>query len=451
MFPLPVATPLDRRSVLKVGFGGLAALAGGTSRGAVAKGRAKTIIFLHQWGGPSHHDTIDPKPDAPDNIRGELGVLKTRVPGALVSDLLPNTSKIIDQVCQIRSLHHTMANHNSAGYYSLTGMAPSTDDQRLRDSRDLFPAYGAIADRFAPTPAGIPGFVSFPHTIADGSITPGQHASFLGKRHDPLFVGQDPNQAGFKLPELALPAGITPERLARRGEARRIIERQLGDLEQTALARGLGEQYDRAHALLASPRVREAFDLSREPDAVRDRYGRTTYGQSCLLARRLAEAGCRWIQVYLHPSIGGAKGGWDTHGFRGEKMYPILKNHLLPLMDQTLPTLLLDLQERGLLESTLLVWVGEFGRSPKINDLAGRDHWPKCYPALLAGAGVKPGHIHGRSDKIGAYPASDACKPEDLSATLFHLMGIKPATEIRDPLDRPLPLSPGKVIDGVLA
>lgn len=451
MFPLPVATPLDRRSVLKVGFGGLAALAGGTSRGAVAKGRAKTIIFLHQWGGPSHHDTIDPKPDAPDNIRGELGVLKTRVPGALVSDLLPNTSKIIDKVCQIRSLHHTMANHNSAGYYSLTGMAPSTDDQRLRDSRDLFPAYGAIADRFAPTPAGIPGFVAFPHTIADGSITPGQHASFLGKRHDPLFVGQDPNQPGFKLPELALPAGITPERLARRGEARRIIERQLGDLEQTALARGLGEQYDRAHALLASPRVREAFDLSREPDAVRDRYGRTTYGQSCLLARRLAEAGCRWIQVYLHPSIGGAKGGWDTHGFRGEKMYPILKNHLLPLMDQTLPTLLLDLQERGLLESTLLVWVGEFGRSPKINDLAGRDHWPKCYPALLAGAGVKPGHIHGRSDKIGAYPASDACKPEDLSATLFHLMGINPATEIRDPLDRPQPLSPGKVIDGVLA
>lgn len=451
MFPLPVATPLDRRSVLKVGFGGLAALAGGTSRGAVAKGRAKTIIFLHQWGGPSHHDTIDPKPDAPDNIRGELGVLKTRVPGALVSDLLPNTSKIIDKVCQIRSLHHTMANHNSAGYYSLTGMAPSTDDQRLRDSRELFPAYGAIADRFAPTPAGIPGFVAFPHTIADGSITPGQHASFLGKRHDPLFVGQDPNQPGFKLPELALPAGITPERLARRGEARRIIERQLGDLEQTALARGLGEQYDRAHALLASPRVREAFDLSREPDAVRDRYGRTTYGQSCLLARRLAEAGCRWIQVYLHPSIGGAKGGWDTHGFRGEKMYPILKNHLLPLMDQTLPTLLLDLQERGLLESTLLVWVGEFGRSPKINDLAGRDHWPKCYPALLAGAGVKPGHIHGRSDKIGAYPASDACKPEDLSATLFHLMGINPATEIRDPLDRPQPLSPGKVIDGVLA
>lgn len=451
MFPLPVATPLDRRSVLKVGFGGLAALAGGTSRGAVAKGRAKTIIFLHQWGGPSHHDTIDPKPDAPDNIRGELGVLKTRVPGALVSDLLPNTSKIIDKVCQIRSLHHTMANHNSAGYYSLTGMAPSTDDQRLRDSRELFPAYGAIADRFAPTPAGIPGFVAFPHTIADGSITPGQHASFLGKRHDPLFVGQDPNQPGFKLPELALPAGITPERLARRGEARRIIERQLGDLEQTALARGLGEQYDRAHALLASPRVREAFDLSREPDAVRDRYGRTTYGQSCLLARRLAEAGCRWIQVYLHPSIGGAKGGWDTHGFRGEKMYPILKNHLLPLMDQTLPTLLLDLQERGLLESTLLVWVGEFGRSPKINDLAGRDHWPKCYPALLAGAGVKPGHIHGRSDKIGAYPASDACKPEDLSATLFHLMGINPATEIRDPLDRLLPLSPGKVIDGVLA
>lgn len=452
MFPLPLMSPLDRRSVLKVGFGGLAALAGATHGNAAnPKAKAKTIIFLHQWGGPSHHDTIDPKPDAPDNIRGELGVLQTKVPGALVSDLLPRTSKIIDRLCQIRGLHHTMANHNSAGYYSLTGIAPATDDQRLRDSRDLFPGYGAIADKFAPTAAGIPGFVSFPHTIADGSITPGQHASFLGKRHDPLFVGQDPNQAGFRLPELALPAGITPERMARRGEARRIIERQLGELENASLARGLGEQYDRAHSLLASTKVREAFDLSREPDAVRDRYGRTTYGQSCLLARRLAEAGCRWIQVYLHPSIGGAKGGWDTHGFRGEKMYPILKNHLLPLMDQTLPTLFEDLEERGLFENTLVVWVGEFGRSPKINDLAGRDHWPKCYPAMLAGAGVKRGYIHGRSDKIGAYPASDGCKPEDLSATLFHLLGINPATEIRDPLDRPLPLSPGRVIEEVLA
>ena len=452
MFPLPLMSQLDRRSVLKVGFGGLAALAGATHGNAAnPKAKAKTIIFLHQWGGPSHHDTIDPKPDAPDNIRGELGVLQTKVPGALVSDLLPRTSKIIDRLCQIRGLHHTMANHNSAGYYSLTGIAPATDDQRLRDSRDLFPGYGAIADKFAPTAAGIPGFVSFPHTIADVSITPGQHASFLGKRHDPLFVGQDPNQAGFRLPELALPAGITPERMARRGEARRIIERQLGELENASLARGLGEQYDRAHSLLASTKVREAFDLSREPDAVRDRYGRTTYGQSCLLARRLAEAGCRWIQVYLHPSIGGAKGGWDTHGFRGEKMYPILKNHLLPLMDQTLPTLFEDLEERGLLENTLVVWVGEFGRSPKINDLAGRDHWPKCYPAMLAGAGVKRGYIHGRSDKIGAYPASDGCKPEDLSATLFHLLGINPATEIRDPLDRPLPLSPGRVIEEVLA
>ena len=443
---------LDRRAVLRVGFGGLgAALTPGFLAAASREAKAKTIIFLHQWGGPSHHDTIDPKPDVPDVVRGELGVMPSSLPGTPICDRLPRLARLLNRTCQIRSLHHTMANHNSAGYYSLTGMAPATDDQRLRDSRDLFPAYGAIADRFAPSPPGVPGFVSFPHTIADGSITPGQHASFLGKRHDPLFVGQDPNQAGFKLPELALPADITPERLARRGEARRIIERQLGDLENAAMARGLGEQYDRAHALLASSQVREAFDLSREPAPSRDRYGRTTYGQSCLLARRLAEAGCRWIQVYLHPSIGGAMGGWDTHGFRGEAMYPILKKHLLPLMDQTLPTLLEDLEERGLLETTLVVWVGEFGRSPRINNLAGRDHWPKCYPALLAGAGVKRGHVYGRSDKLGAYPAADACRPEDLSATLFHLLGINPATEIRDPLNRPLPLSPGRILEGILA
>ena len=449
----PLPDELTRRVALRVGFGGLGAalLPGMVPASAKRPAKVKTVIFLHQWGGPSHHDTVDMKPEAPSAVRGEFKPIASSLPGVPVCERLPALAKVIDRFCQIRSLNHTMKNHNSAGYYSLTGMAPPSDDQRLRDSRELFPAYGSIADRFAPPPAGVPGFVAFPHQIADGSITPGQHGSFLGKVHDPLFVGLDPAQPGFKLPELSLPEGVDPARLARREEARALVEAQLGPLEKAPLALGMAEQHGKALALLGSAKVRDAFDLSKEPDAVRERYGRTTYGQSCLLARRLAEAGCRWIQVYFNRSIGGTRGGWDTHGFRGEAMYPILKDHLLPITDQTLPTLILDLEERGLLETTLLVWVGEFGRSPRINNIAGRDHWPQCYPALLAGAGVKRGHVHGRSDKLGAYPASDPCRPEDLSATLFHLLGIDPATEIRDALNRPLPLSPGRVIEGVLA
>jgi hypothetical protein len=184
---------------------------------------------------------------------------------------------------------------------------------------------------------------------------------------------------------------------------------------------------------------------------LRDRYGRTTYGQGCLLARRLVEAGTRFINVYFSPNIGGCTGGWDTHGFNGKPMYPILKNYLLPLTDQVVPVLLEDLEARGLLEETLVIWVGEFGRSPRINDLAGRDHWPQCYTALLAGGGVKRGFVYGASDRIGAYPANDPLRPEDLAATLFELLGIDPRTEVYDPLNRPLPIAPGNVITDVMA
>ena len=422
----------------------------GTAR-AANLGRAKSVIFLHQWGGPGQHETFDMKPNAIESVRGAFKPIQSSLTGVPVCELLPGMAPWMNKVTLIRSLNHTMKNHNSAGYYSLTGYAPPSDDQRLRDSRDLFPAYGSIVDRLSPAPSGVPTFAALPHVIADGSITPGQHASFLGKKHDPLFVGADPNKSGYKLPELTLPSSVTPERLARRREALRIVESQAADLDNLEKARGVSEQLERAFSMVTSTRVRDAFDLSREDPAVRDAYGRTTYGQSCLVARRLVEVGVRFVNVYFHKSIGGCDGGWDTHGFREKPMNPILKSHLLPITNQTLPTLLNDLQERGLLDSTLVVWVGEFGRSPKINNLQGRDHWPQCYTALLAGGGVRKGHVHGASDKTGAYPALDPCKPEDLSATMFHLLGINPATELRDALDRPLAISPGRVIEGVLA
>jgi hypothetical protein len=357
----------------------------------------------------------------------------------------------MDKVTLVRSVHHTMKNHNSAGYYSLTGHAPPTDDQRLRDSRDLFPAYGSVVDRLAPARAGVPTFVSYPYVIRDGSITPGQHASFLGKAHDPLFIGQDPNSPDFRLPELSLPANLSSERLANRREMLRLIDRQAELLEFSARARGIDAHYERALTMLSSPAVKQAFDLSAGPSAVRDRYGRTTYGQGCLLARRLVEAGARFINVYFSQFIGGCEGGWDTHGFNDKPMYPILKKYLLPITEHTLPTLLDDLDQRGLLDTTLVVWVGEFGRSPRINKLAGRDHWPQCYTALLAGGGVKRGHVYGSSDKLGAYPAADPVRPEDLSATLFHLLGIDPKTEVYDALNRPLPISTGRVLTDLLA
>jgi hypothetical protein len=446
---------LTRRHALQVGGLGLLGLhlpaLLRAQHGGKRKARAKSVIFLHQFGGPSHHDTFDMKPSAPDVVRGEFKPIATSATGIQICERLPRTAKVMHKVTLVRTLKHTMKNHNSAGYYSLTGHAPPTDDQRLRDSRDLFPAYGSVVSKLAPAKAGLPTFVSFPYTIRDGSITPGQHASFLGKSHDPLFISQDPNSPDFRLPELSLPSNISPERLNNRREVLKLIDQQTELMEFSARAKGIDEHYQRAMAMLSSPAVKKAFDLSSEPAATRDRYGRTTYGQSCLLARRLVEAGARFVNVYLSPVIGGCEGGWDTHGFNDKPMYPILKKYLLPLTDQTLPTLLDDLDARGLLDTTLVVWVGEFGRSPRINKIAGRDHWPQCYPAILAGGGVKRGHVFGTSDKTGAYPASDPVRPEDLSATMFHLLGLDPKTEVTDALKRPLPISAGDVIDGVLA
>ncbi|MFQ3592934.1 MAG: DUF1501 domain-containing protein [Gemmataceae bacterium] len=446
---------LSRRKLLQVGSLGLTGLGLPhilqASRQSQPKARVKSVIFLHQWGGPSHLDTFDMKPDAPAEVRGKYQPIASSLPGVPVCEKLPNMARVLDRVCQIRTLRHTMKNHNSAGYYSLSGYAPPSDDQRLRDTQDLFPAYGSVVDRLAPAAKGIPTFVAFPHVISDGSVTPGQHASFLGKAHDPLLITQDPNQSGFRLPELSLPSGLSLDRLQARREMLKLIDQQARLLEFSSRARGIEAHHERAVAMLSSPAVKAAFDLSREPQAVRERYGRTTYGQSCLLARRLVEAGAKFINVYFSQSIGGDRGGWDTHGFNDKPMYPILDNYLLPVLDQTLPTLIEDLEVRGLLDSTLVVWVGEFGRTPRINKLAGRDHWPQCYPALLCGAGVKRGYVYGTSDKLGAYPSSDPQRPEDLSATLFDLMGIAPETEVRDALDRPLPISPGSVIKGILA
>jgi uncharacterized protein (DUF1501 family) len=451
-------TQVSRRHLLQLGGLGILGLslpqflrAADTAK--KGKARTRAIIFLHQFGGPSQHDTVDMKPGAPEAIRGEFKPIATRAPGIFVCERLPRLAKVADKFTLVRSMNHEMKNHNSATYYSLTGHAPPLDDIRLRDSHELFPAYGSVVNRLAPAKAGTPTFVSFPYILRDGSITPGQHASFLGKSHDPFFIEQDPNSSFFRLPELSLPANISLARLESRREVQRMIDRQSELLDFSARARGIDETYTRALSMLTTPRVKEAFDLSKEPAVVRDKYGRTTFGQSCLMARRLVEAGAKFINVYFAPNIGGQSnsGGWDTHGFNNKPMYPVLKNYLIPITDQVVPTLLEDLDERGLLDDTLVVWVGEFGRSPRINKMAGRDHWPKCYTALLAGGGVRRGAVYGSSDKIGAYPATDPVRPDDLAATMFSLLGIDPHMEIPDSLNRPLAIARGNPIAGLLA
>ncbi|GIW95900.1 MAG: hypothetical protein KatS3mg110_3941 [Pirellulaceae bacterium] len=443
-----------RRQALRAGMAGMLGLSGlpllRASTPRKIRPRARSVIFLFQWGGPSHIDMFDMKPSAPDKIRGPYKPISTSADGIQICELLPELARRMHHVTLIRSVTHDMKNHNSAGYYALTGHRPPSDDQRLRDSLDLFPAYGSVVDHLAPNTNGMPTFVAYPHVIRDGSVTPGQHASFLGKKHDPLFFQDDPNSDRFQLPELQLPSGLTLDRLSRRRQLQQLVDRQAGYWEQVAETREVDEFFQKAVELMSSPAVRRAFDLTQEPDAVRERYGRTTYGQSCLLARRLVEAGVKFVTVYFAPDIGGRRidsGGWDTHGFDNTRMFQIVDKYHFPITEHTLPVLLDELDERGLLEQTLVVWMGEFGRTPKLNDNESRDHWPQCYTVLLAGGGVKRGYVYGKSDAYAMFPDEHPVKPEDLAATIYYLLGIDPATEIYDRSQRPLAIGGRPILD----
>lgn len=456
---------MRRRDLLRVGGAGLLGLtlprilAADDAAKTLASSsqfpvKAKSVIFLFQWGGPSHVDTFDMKPNAPDGYRSHFRTISTSVPGMSVCEHLPETAKVMSEFAQIRTVHHRMNNHNSAGYVALTGVEPPIDDQRLRDSLDLFPGYGSVVDAVAPVQGDLPTYVSYPYRISDGSVTPGQRASFLGKMHDPLFVQGDPNADDFRLSQLSLPTDVTVERLEDRRSLQQIINQQARELDHSAAAQGLDAYYQRALAMLNSTRVRDAFDLSQEPHEIREAYGRTTYGQSCLLARRLVESGVKFVTVYFAPSIGGrskTEGGWDTHGFDDTRMYEILPSFHLPITDHTLPVLINDLKARGLLQDTLVIWMGEFGRTPHLNKSISRDHWPKCYTVLLAGGGVQGGAVYGESDRYGAVPDVNPVTTGDLAATMYRLMGIDHTLEIHDKLNRPLPIARGRPVTEIFA
>ena len=449
----------SRRSLLTAGAAGFAGLnLPALLRAAPARvgpaPKAKHVIFLHQFGGPSHLDTFDMKPDAPDGIRGEFKPIASAQPGLSMTEHLPRFAKVLHRCAQVRSVHHAMKNHNPATYYSLTGHAPPLDDIRLRDTQELYPCYGSTVARFQPaTDPAVPTYISYPYVLRDGSVTPGQSASFLGKEFDPFFVAGDPNSASFRLPELSLPATLPLDRLDDRRGLLKMIDRQGDLLGWNESARGLDSFYDRALTMLAAPRVKKAFDLSTEDPKLRDEYGRDTYGQSCLLARRLIEAGVRFVTVYYSQTIGGkGSGGWDTHADNFNQ----LRTRLFPNTDRAVPTLINDLAARGLLDETLIVWMGEFGRSPRIVNTVqfganGRDHWPRCYTVLFAGGGVTPGAVVGSSDRIGAYPATDPVTPDDIAATMFWALGIDPDAEFHDTLNRPLKIATGSPIKALFA
>lgn len=439
---------LNRRTVLSIGALGMtglglpALLRAEAARGGAAA-RAKSCILLFQFGGPSQFETFDPKPQAPAEIRGEFGVIETRNPALSICEHLPKLAAVADRFALVRSVHHNRGSHNPGAYYSLTGRMPLNPSVTANASAVDFPAPGSVIDYLRSDAHDVPTAVSLPTMIADGPFrTPGEFAGFLGKIHDPLFITQDPNDEKFSVESLTLPDGISIERLRNRKQilGRLAATARLGN--QVAAVRGMDAYQQRAFDLLTAPSTQRALAIAEEDTATRERYGRNQYGQSVLLARRLVESGVRFVTVYYSAGIG----GWDTH----KDNFSTLKGSRLPQTDLAVSALIEDLSARGLLDETLILWTGDFGRTPKVNKDAGRDHWPPCQTVLFAGGGVRGGVLVGASDKTGSYPLSDPKKPDDVMATVYHLLGFDPATIIHDQLDRPMPIADGDVIHALL-
>ncbi len=406
----------------------------------------RSCILIYFYGGPSHIDTWDMKRSAPLEIRGEFAPISTTVPGMQVCEYLPRMARMAHKWSVVRSMHHPMTNHNAAAVEAMCGRTPLRGDLELLDDDALsFPCYGAVLSYLLPeSPIGLP-HVALPHVMYNVVQLPGQTPGFLGPAYERFQITSDPNAPQFDVSSLKLPADVPAVRLKERNQLLSVIDRQAASPPKSAQRRSIEEHYGKAFALLRSEAVRRSLDIAQEPAALRDRYGRNTLGQSMLLARRLVESGVRFVNVNdrVH---NGQDANWDSH----QSVFPRHRDHLLPPTDQGFTALIDDLESRGLLESTLVIGMGEFGRSPRINKNAGRDHWPHVYSVLLAGGGIKGGRVLGSSDKIGAYPATDPVSPGDLAATIFSSFGLDPNREIRDITGRPWRLAEGRSLMGLL-
>ncbi len=409
-------------------------------------GRATSVVVIFLWGGPGQQDLWDPKPHAPTALRSEFQPISTSVAGTQISEQLPKLAQQAHRFTIVRSVTHKDFEHGSAAYTALTGHPHPLPGTNTTAQPDDFPTYGSLVSRLVPTSRAIPDFVVLGPVMHQGARPPlaGQNAGFLGPGFDALRVPDDPTDKTFSVDAVTLADGVKQSRLIRRQQLLSSIE----SAKQTTLAtrnrhlEGFDDLYHRAFGLLSSSATREAFDLSSESPSLRDSYTRTRFGQTLLMARRLVESQIPLITVNWSKLNADQ---WDTH----KNNYPRLRK-MLPPFDQALATFLQDLDTRGLLDSTLVLCLGEFGRTPKINKDAGRDHWPDCYSMLLAGGGIARGQTFGKSDRTAAYPIANHVAPWDIAATMFHLKGIDPHTNIKNRQGQPLPISRGDVISALL-
>lgn len=414
-------------------------LAHGEFADAPGFGKAKACILVFLWGGPSQLETWDLKPKAPAEVRGEFRPIQTSVPTIEISEHFPHLAKLADKYAIIRSVTHDDPAHLSSVHHVMTGRhAPQVKSDAVPPSRKDTPHVGSVLSKLRPSTGAIPPFVMLPwsvmHPAAPGGTAPGQHAGWLGAAHDPFLVGGDPNSADFRVSGLDLVPEVSSARIGARHALLGQLNPVAGNLAGATGA--FGNMQERAFDMLTAASVRRAFDLKSEPDAVRDRYGRHIHGQGLLLARRLIEAGVSLVCVNWHQD---GQNFWDTHGNNFNR----LKNDLMPPNDRGFSALIEDLGERGLLDETLVVVAGEFGRTPKINATNGRDHWAPCYTQLLAGGGVRGGQVYGASDRQGAYVKDFPVTPDDFAATILHAFGLSPETAIEDPNGRPVRISTG--------
>ncbi len=413
-----------RRDLLRIG--GLSAL-GITMPGllkanaAAAPKKQISCILLWMGGGPSHIDTFDPKPEAPVDIRGPFSPIKTNLPGVMVSEHLPKLAKQMDKLSVIRSVTSPDGTHETATHYLLTGypFTPAIE----------YPGYGSVVAREKGFQNGMPPYAMF-------GAMPNNHGGggYMGAVYNPFVISGDPSSPNFSVQDVSPPSGVDTIRLERRRMLRASLDDWQRSKEMASKAtQTMDEFYSRAYDLVTSPVAKKAFNLSEEPAKLREEYGKHYFGQSCLLARRLVEAGVRCVSINFN--------GWDTH----QDNFNALKNGLLPPMDMGYAALINDLQQRGLLDTTLVVWMGEFGRTPRVNSSAGRDHWPGAITVCMGGGGVKTGMVVGSSNERGEYPKDRPLRVEDVAATIYTAMGVDPETAYMSPQERPIQVNYGGV------
>lgn len=431
---------VTRRDFLKVGTLGalgltLADYLAAREQGMIDPAKDdRACIMIFNLGAPSHIDTFDPKPNAPLEIRGPFKPISTASPDIQLSELFPRHAKLADKFSLVRSCYHTAAAVHDAGWQMMqTG--------RLFTGGIQTPHIGAVVAYLRGRKSDLPPFVVLPQTMGrgGGNLPNGQAGGFLGKAYDPFSLQADPAQPNFQVPDLLPPPQLGTARLDRRRKMRAVVESTLKQFESTESAALLEQNFEAAFRIIASPQARAAFDLSQEKPSLRERYGMTRFGQCCLLARRLIEAGVRFVTINTFLTVFDEI-TWDIHGSKPFTSIEGMRDIVAPMYDQAYSALIEDLDQRGMLPTTLVCNLAEFGRTPRINPAGGRDHWPQCFTCYFAGGGVQGGRVVGRSDPIGGVPAERPVQPGDIAATIFHSLGFQLETHLPGPAGRPFPL-----------